>query len=357
VLSLAYGSFVAIEKQGYCPDHPYAAPARSQELERIVAPRSTVAYDVIVRVGFARFVECRQFEEIQAELARRYRIAIPTRTLGHLARKFVAYVEVVHRESVRMLRRDMSKRGGYILHIDGTCEEGSQVLLVCLDSLSEQVLESRKIASESTEEVRKVLDDVRRDWGIPLAIVHDLRNSLIAAAAEAFAGVPQFVCHFHLAADVGKDILGPHVDRLRRLFRRTKLRPRLRALCRSLRDFAVPDDATDHVVGRVLECASRKELRDRVTPQTIQGAVHALASWILASFRSGRGYGFPFDLPYLTLYERVLEVHNILDGPSVLWSEKSRGAIGALRRLKETLNPIAVTEHWTEFRDIVATTR
>ena len=51
----------------------------------------------------------------------------------------------------------MRDRGGYILHIDGTCEEGSRVLLVCLDSVSGQVLESRKISSENAEEVEQVL--------------------------------------------------------------------------------------------------------------------------------------------------------------------------------------------------------
>ena len=75
--SLTYQRFTAIEKQGYCPAHPNAAPARSHELERIVAPRSTVAYDAIVRVGFAQFVECRQFGEIQADLARRHGVSGP----------------------------------------------------------------------------------------------------------------------------------------------------------------------------------------------------------------------------------------------------------------------------------------
>ncbi|MBI4583181.1 MAG: hypothetical protein HY717_04080 [Planctomycetes bacterium] len=156
-------------------------------------------------------------EEIQADLSTRQHnsIEIPVKTIGYLAQKFVAYFQAVHQESIPLLRRDMRKRGGYILHVDGTCEEGSRVLLVCLDSLSGQILESRKITSESGEEIRRVLKDVRRDWGVPLAIIHDLRKSLITVAGEVFLGVSQFVCHYHLAADVGKDILLVHVDRLR----------------------------------------------------------------------------------------------------------------------------------------------
>jgi hypothetical protein len=213
---------VARERQGYCPKHAGLPPARSERLARLVPPRCTIAYDVIVHIGWARFLESRQGVEIQHELSRQHGLEVPVRTISQLAQKFVAYVQVVHQESIPLLRSQMQERGGYILHVDGTCEEGSGVLLVCLDSLSGQVLESRKIGSENQDEVTQVLQDVRRDWGVPLAIVHDLRQSLITAVGNVFPHQPQFVCHFHFAADIGKDILGAHVDRLRGLFRRTE---------------------------------------------------------------------------------------------------------------------------------------
>ncbi len=87
----------------------------------------------MVRVGIAHSIECRQYLEIRDELATGHALEIPVRTIGHLARKFVAYVQVVHQESIPLLKRDMIRRGGYILHVDGTCEEGSGVLLVSMD--------------------------------------------------------------------------------------------------------------------------------------------------------------------------------------------------------------------------------
>lgn len=337
--------------------HPEIPAVRPRQLQRIVAPGARIAYDALVRVGIARLLECRQCEEIQAELSRQHGVEIPVRTISHLAQRFVAYVQVVHQQSIRLLRRDMQKRGGYVLHVDGTCEEGSQVLLVCLDSLSGQILDSRKIPSESTDTVRGALQDVRRDWGIPLAVVHDLRKGLILGAAEAFPGVPQFVCHYHLAADVGKDILSQSVDRLRRLFRRTKVRPKLGALCRSLRAFAVPEDGNDHVLHDVLDFTSTQKLQAQATAQTTQGTIHALVSWILAFSRSGEGYGFPFDLPYLTFYERIVEAHRILDKASALWPAGSRGTVGALKRFKGILDIVVAGEHAREFRQIVTETR
>jgi hypothetical protein len=356
VSTVRYGKFLAVERQGYCPQHPDLPAARSRQLARIVAPGCNMGYDLIARVGFARFLECRQCEEIQAELCRQTGLALSLRTISELSQKFVAYVQAVHRESSQLLRSDMRNRGGYILHIDGTCEEGSRVLLVCLDSISQQVLESRKISSENAEEVVQVLREVRRHWGRPLAIVHDLRQSLFTAAEKVFPGVAQFVCHFHFAADVGKDLLSSHVDRLRNLFRRTKVRPKLRTLCRSLKKFAVVGESGEHVLRLILDEPSATELRNLSTPEAVKGTVHALASWILAFSASGDGYGFPFDVPYLTFYHRVLEVDRMLRAARANWPVKKRGPLGSLQRLKEILDIVVDSEHTAEFRRIVAET-
>lgn len=353
VFSATYGSFIAVERQGYCPVHPELPVARSQQLARIIAPGAEYAYDILARVGLARFLECRQADEIRNEISRLHGIEIPVSTVSYLARKFIAYFQVVHQESQGLLRTDMQSRGGYILHIDGTCEEGSGVLLVCFDSLSGQVLESRKISSENHEEIKKVLRDVRRDWGIPLAIVHDLRRAIITAAGEVFKGVRQFVCHYHLAADVGEDILSPHDDRLRRLFRRTKIRPKLRLLIRSLKEFAVCPESGKHRVNSVLGLRSKEKLRLHCEPEIANGVAHALASWILAFPQDGEGYGFPFDLQYLNFYDRILNVHQMLREACPAWPDRQRGPLDALNRLRKILDSVATSDTASEFREVV----
>jgi hypothetical protein len=158
--------------------------------------------------------------------------------------------------------------------------------------------------------------------------VHDPRQSLTTAVAEVFPGTRQFVCHYHFAADVGKDILTSHIDRLRQLFRRTKVRPKLRALCRSLKKFAAAEGNGELVLSSVLAVRSTKDLRGLSSPEAIKGTVHALASWILAFSHSGDGYGFPFDVPYLTFYDRILDTYEILCQVSVTWPVKKRGPLG-----------------------------
>jgi len=353
VHSIRYGTFLAVERQAYCPQHPQLPPARCEQLARIVALGSNHAYDVLVRVGLARFLECRQDEQIRDELCRKHGIELGRSTVSYLARKFVAYVQLVHQESILALRGAMDARGGYILHIDGTCEEASRVLLVCMDSLSMQVLESRRIPSESHDQVRDVLRGVERDWGRPLAIVHDLRRALITAAGEVFPGVGQFVCHYHLAADVGKDILSPHVDRLRRLLRRTKVRPKLRQLVRSLKRFALCEDSGDHVVSALLSLRSAEELRQRCTAESAKGVVHALACWVLAYAQDGEGYGFPFDLPYVSFYERIVQVDQMLKAAGPLDRKMRRGPLRELKQLRQILTVAVDGEQSAELRQIV----
>jgi len=357
VHSIRYGTFKAVERQGYCPRHRQLPPARCEQLARLIAPGSHHAYDVLVQVGLARFLECRQDEQIRDEMCREHGIELGRSTVSYLARKFVAYVQLVHQESILALRGAMDARGGYILHIDGTCEEASRVLLVCMDTLSIQVLESRRINSESHDQVHDVLRAVRHDWGLPLAIVHDLRRALITAAGEVFPGVRQFVCHYHLAADVGKDILSPHIDRLRRVLRRTKVRSKLRQLVRSLKGFAISEDSGDHVVSALLSLRSAEALRQRCTAESAKGVVHALACWVLAFAQDGEGYGFPFDLPYVSFYERIVQVHQMLNAAGLLDRKTQRGPLRELNQLRQILAVVVGGEESAELRQIVADTK
>ena len=57
----------------------------------MVAPRSNIAYDLSVHVGLARFLQSRQSQEIQWELARHQGLEVPLRTISELTQKFVAY--------------------------------------------------------------------------------------------------------------------------------------------------------------------------------------------------------------------------------------------------------------------------
>jgi hypothetical protein len=94
----------------------------------------------------------------------------------------------------------MRAEGGYILHLDGTCEGGGPMLMSSADSISQFVLGSIKVPSEKADQIIPFLKGVKARYGLPLAAVHDMGVGIMAAVKEVFPGVPDFICHFHFLA-------------------------------------------------------------------------------------------------------------------------------------------------------------
>ena len=96
-------------------------------------------YDVMVFAGKALFLRNRQAPEIVEELAGR-NVRLSASEVDYLGKKFVVYLALAHRRCAPRLRESMRHQGGYVLHLDGTCEGGGPMLMSRLDSLSEIVL-------------------------------------------------------------------------------------------------------------------------------------------------------------------------------------------------------------------------
>jgi hypothetical protein len=100
----------------------------------------------------------------------------------------------------------MVSRGGYILHLDGTCEADSPLLFTGMDGIAKIVLDNIKLPSEKAESIIPFLQKIKREYGDPIALVHDMGKGILAAVATVFKRVPDFICHFHFLRDIGKDL-------------------------------------------------------------------------------------------------------------------------------------------------------
>ncbi len=87
------------------------------------------------------------------------------------------------------------------------------------------------------------------------------------------------------------------------------------------------------------------------------GVVHGLACWILAYGQDGEGDGFPFDVPYLDFYERMVQVHQMLDAAGPLEGKTRRGPLRELTQLRQILAPVVTGEQNAKLRQIVAETK
>jgi hypothetical protein len=124
--------------------------------------------------------------------------------------------------------------------------------------------------------------------------------------------IPVLACHLHFLADVGKGLLEESHDRLRALFRQTKVRTQLRVLARDMGRNLGQDIDEARVGLRRWQAGTGQEHR---LPEGSAGiaTVRALAQWILDCQADSRGDGFPFDLPWLALYDRCLQVAGALE--------------------------------------------
>lgn len=300
------GAFEAKEVVFECPNDKIVFP--SSQLRALAAAKCTYGFDVMVQVGMSLFVDCRNEQEIMRDLAFR-NIFISAREIGYLGRKFVIYLALAHRESREQLIHSMAKRGGYILHVDGTCEGDSPHLFCGLDGISEIVLDSIKLPSERKELLIPFFQRIKKQYGDPVALVHDMGVGIVMAVEEVFPGLPDFICHFHFLRDVGKDLLLKDYQIIIKQLRKYNVRGLLRQKARYLEKKI---DLSSDIIADLKASLETGELKSASVERIPASATYTLIHWAFESSIESRGYGFPFDRPHLEFYERLKKIHFLL---------------------------------------------
>jgi hypothetical protein len=309
VATLAIGLFIAHETVRGCTNPLCTWSFSERGLSALVPQQGTYGYDVLVFVGTQLFVACRSEMEIMDSLRKRA-IPISRSEIGVLAKKFVIYLSIAHQECRKRLRTHMRQGGGYILHLDSTCDADSPHLMSVLDGISELVLDNIKISSENAEQIVPFLQQVKRDYGMPLAVVSDMAKGILNAAAAVFPSVPHYICHFHFLRDIGKDLLSKENDVIRNRLRSHGVQSFLRRHALNLKPLVESDPAgVDALRARLVDNSSSAMCLE-ATPALI---VYVLIHWALEGKNEGDGYGFPFDRPCLSFYQRLCAIHDVLD--------------------------------------------
>jgi hypothetical protein len=262
----------------------------------------------MVYAGKAMFLRCRNEGEIQLELADK-RVSISKREVSVLATKFIVYLSVAHKQSQHRLRELLSSGGGYILHLDATCEGESPHLLCGLDGITEIVLENEKMCSENTETIIPFLRKIQNAYGNPLATVHDMGKGISRAVEKVFPDTPDFICHYHFLAAVGKNLLKAENDTLRKRLSKHGIQGKLRMRARELKRKV---EKNRLLIPSLLKCLEQKSLEGCAVDFMPAVVTYALVLWALAGKKQGHGYGFPFDRPHLSFYGRLKALHPML---------------------------------------------
>jgi hypothetical protein len=292
----------------------------SADQNRLVPKHCSFGFDVMVYVGKALFQRYKTENEVAEEL-RSKNVPISEREVSYLAKKFICYLALTHQEKIPEIRKLIEDNGGSCLHFDGTNDGGSPHLIVAVDETEKLVLGSIKALSESTESVSSLLRQVKRDYGDPMALIHDLGKANLSAVLNVFPEVADYVCHFHFLRDIGKDLFGDEDARIRSILQGCGVKGRLKAFIKKLRAYVNFD----------------KIHATNLTPNSLQhlaeiDIAYLLTEWILDFAEESSGYGFPFDRERLVFIQRMQKVSKIIQAlpPSQ----------GDLRALREELDEV-----------------
>jgi len=307
VVTLDIGAFRAKETIFYRPEDQVLYT--SDELKSLTPYRCTFGYDVIVYVGYALFVHCWSDQEITKALAER-NISISDREISFLGKKFVTYLAMAHRESRQRIRSAMAVRGGYILHLDGTCEGDSPHLCSGLDGMTEIVLDNVKLPSEKAELLIPFLRQMKQQYGDPLALVHDMGKGILIAVGEVFPGKPDFICHFHFLRDIGKDLFEEPYQRIRNRIQKLNIRSLLRQKAKALeKTMGANDKAVQALKAGINQGEKEISCFHRMPDLVAFTMIH----WAFDTSGQLKGYGFPFDLPHLVFYQRLQRIYSVIE--------------------------------------------
>ena len=315
VRTLTHGSFQAQETifvcASRCQKQNHLVTARSSSLAQLLVPHCTVGYDVLVYVGCQRFLHYRQREEIRTDLGKRYGIVLSTGEISALGRRFLVYLKALHKKRAPALRAALEADGGWPLHIDATGEDGRGTMVTAWAGWRNWVLSAWKAPTERAEFILPGIERVAAEFGAPCAIVRDLGRAMTEAAAQYVQSrkkpIPVLACHQHFLADIGEDLLEEEHNQLRAGFRQIRLLPRLRAFVRQQgRHLGESIGLGREALDRWLEETGRTH----DLPKGVGGivAVRSMAQWVLDYHDEGSGLGFPFDLPWLDLFCRGLQL-------------------------------------------------
>jgi len=315
VSCLAIGEFIAHITQLVCAQ--CGQITKDNSFDPIVSPQSKFSFDVIVYVGEALFLHHKSDSEIQ-RLLQENNNPISLREIAHLGKKFIIYLTRCHQEAGEQIKQHMQSNGGYILHLDGTCEGDSPHLMSCLDEISHIVLDNIKMPSENSQQIIPFLEDVQTSYGDPIAVVHDMSSAIIKSVEWVFPGVKDFICHFHFLKDIGKDLFGFEYNNVRRYLSSFKTRSLFRKTIREVKCYIAQHDD----LSRCLKDVLKKDIRESMTnelPAII--LLYLIVSWVVEAKTELHGYGFPFDRNHMDFFYRLKEAY-----PHMRELKNNRGA-------------------------------
>lgn len=285
-----------------CPGCGWTEPPG--DYRQLVPPGGNYAFDIIAEVGLARLRDLRSDVQIVEQLQQRWGLTLPQSAVGLLTDSFLDGLAAAHQARLPALRAQLEQDGGYAMHLDGTCEPGTDVLFAVVAAPRRWTLQAAKMSTENAVEIGQLLNRCVETIGPPLAVMRDLSQTIQRAKEAVIPEVPDLICHYHFLKNVGTALCEKPHAKLTQAVRRSKTRPALATLRQEMVRWS-RRGASHFSPQRMEELLSHPERAAGLDVVTLRRMVaYLLLRWLDDYGSDLRGEYFPFDLPSLAFYRR-----------------------------------------------------
>lgn len=255
---------------------------------------------VLVLVGKAWFLGPRPTPEVGEPLRARP-VRLRPSEVGYRARKFVVDLALAQRPAAPRRKAALRRQGGYRRHLEGTGAGGGPRLLSSLDSLAAIVRGNGKVPAEKAAQIIPFLQEIKRRYGVPVALVPEMGVGILAAVKAVFPGGPDFLCPFPFLRDLGSDLLAADDEAIRQRLRQPGLSPKLLRQARRLNAVIDPEPGWVENFCQDVPGQSLPALKLELFPLL---CAYRLIPGALEGKTDGQGYGFAFDRPPVQFAQR-----------------------------------------------------
>lgn len=176
-------------------------PIRSAELQSIALSGMTYGIDIIARAGELRFYDHLTLDEIIEQFSK-LGFKFGLGEMSFIINKFLALLAGVQEEKIPEIRKKLEKKG-FVLSIDGTVSIKGKTLYIFRDNVSGTILYSEICELNDTKQMESLFHRILEKFGLPLAIISDMQQSIIEAAKLVFPDVSHQFCQSHFLRNAG----------------------------------------------------------------------------------------------------------------------------------------------------------
>lgn len=229
MIATLQGDKQAIMRVLACNVHPNECISFQNVTCAPLIPYCATDLNVTILIGLLRWRLGLKRSEVWSFLQTK-RIHISEGAISYRSLDFLLLFKELHKTRNDKIKAFFDRKGGSILHIDGTHRSGGRVVFVLQEGFDDMIIGSNLIPSEASEHIDHLLLEFKESYGSPLVIVRDMGKGVALSASNIFPETPQQICQPHFIRDLEKDLVTNHHKTLKSSIVKHKLTSRLRKL-------------------------------------------------------------------------------------------------------------------------------